>query len=99
MKTGEAHMLHDTPHNTFMNLLLSILHDTSKGHYISGADARMHGLHRTLMQGSHLVVDVGQEALQLPGVLSLPSPWLLLVSKLGLLDAGNHIDLHVQHNH
>ena len=52
-----------------------------------------------LMQESHLVVDVGQEALQLPGVLSLPSPWLLLVSKLGLLDAGNHIDLHVQHNH
>jgi hypothetical protein len=51
-----------------------------------------------LKQGSHLVVDVGQEALQLPGVLSLPSPWLLLVGLLlGMLDAGKHIDLQVHH--
>jgi hypothetical protein len=51
-----------------------------------------------LMQGSHLVVNIGKEALQLPCVLSLPSPWLLLVGPLlGMLDAGEHIDLHMHH--
>ena len=92
-------------HHTVMDLLLSIIHDTRKWHYTSDADAGTHGVYRTLLLGSHLVVDVGQEALQLPGVLTLPSPWLLLVRLLlvgpllGMLDAGKHIDLHVHHNY
>ena len=55
-----------------------------------------------LMQGAHLVVDVRQEAPQLPVVAALPSPVgvLLLVGPLlGMLHAGQHIDLQVQHIH
>ena len=49
--------------------------------------------------GSHLVVDVRQEAPQFPGVLSLPSPRLLLVRPLlSMPGACRHTDLHVNHS-
>ena len=40
--------------------------------------------------------NLGCQVQKVPGVLSLPSPWLLLI---GMLNAGKHIDLRVHHKH
>ena len=46
---------------------------------------------------AHLVVKAGQEALELPGVLALPSPGLLLVGPLALQKGLCHAQLqHIQ---
>ena len=46
-----------------------------------------------MRSGLHLLVKAGQEALELAGVLALPSPGLLLVGQLALQKGLGHAEL------